>query len=350
MRKHIQSKGSVLLFVFVVGLLCVSILLLINPYFRTQITSYEEQTTNSTAQKSPISLADPYVSISGSAKEKTISLSAKNISPVSSTTPVSKPQALTSSSTSTDTSVKTVSQKAPLFPEKYLSHTSGELSARKVIDLTNQERQKDGRSVLKENASLDQAAIAKINDMFDNHYFEHVAPMTGRDVVYWVGQVGYMYISVGENLAMGEFQDEEEMVTAWMNSLGHRENILKSSYEEIGVAVGRGTYQGNSVWMGVQIFGIPASACPVVDKDLLAAIDVAESLVKNIEKDIVTLSPAVSNAIQPQTQEEYDVYLADVKRYNDLVDQHKSAVAHMSTLVDTYNKGVRDYNACLSGK
>jgi uncharacterized protein YkwD len=300
----------------------------------------------------PVSLADPYSSSSEAIQE--ISPSKSKTLLISTTSPEKKPVVVqtTTQNTKVPTPVvqSTVSQPSLQFPEKYLAHTSDELDARKIIYFTNQERQKDGKSLLKENAVLDQAATAKINHMFDNQYFEHVAPVTKEDVVYWVGQVGYAYITVGENLAMGNFKSEEEMVIAWMNSPGHRANILKTSYEEIGVAVGRGKFKGNTVWMGVQVFAVPSSACPAVDQNLLSTITIAESLMKNLEKDLNALYTVISSAPQAQTQEEYDTYLATVARYNDLVAQHKSVIASMTSTVDIYNKEVREYNACLSSK
>ncbi len=85
------------------------------------------------------------------------------------------------------------------------------------------------------NEKLMSSALIKAQDMKDNEYFEHVSP-SGLDMSYFVGEAGYKYSTVGENLAEGYFSAQDVHI-AWMNSEGHRENILSPDFEEIGVAV-----------------------------------------------------------------------------------------------------------------
>ena len=131
----------------------------------------------------------------------------------------------------------------------------------KITAETNLQREANGNlPALKENTKLDAAAAAKANDMFLNQYFEHISPL-GVGPEKLVQSYGYDYIIEGENLILGNFSSEKEVVQNWMNSPGHRANILNNRYTEIGVAVIKGAYKGESVWIGVQEFGLPLSAC-----------------------------------------------------------------------------------------
>ncbi len=130
------------------------------------------------------------------------------------------------------------------------------LSGSKVIQQTNLERQKAGLAPLIENEKLNKAALAKAQDMLSKQYFAHVSP-DGVGLVELLNSVGYIYQTAGENLAYGNFNNENKIVDGWMASPGHRANILNSKYTQIGVAVIKGIYQGKRVWMAVQEFGTP---------------------------------------------------------------------------------------------
>ena len=64
---------------------------------------------------------------------------------------------------------------------------------------------------------------------------------------------------------MGNFKNDQDLVSAWLNSPGHRANILNTRFTEIGTAVLKGFYEGREVWMAVQEFGLPLSSCPNPD-------------------------------------------------------------------------------------
>ena len=130
-----------------------------------------------------------------------------------------------------------------------------DLNAQKIIALTNDIRQQYGLSPLKENPLLDAAAKQKAEDMFQNNYFSHFSP-TGVSPWYWINKSGYNYHYAGENLAMN-FIDSEEVVRAWLNSPGHRENLLNNNYQDIGIAVLPADFskQGINQPIVVQLFG-----------------------------------------------------------------------------------------------
>ncbi len=135
---------------------------------------------------------------------------------------------------------------------------SSNISPERIIELTNQERAKLNLPLLKENKVLSEAARQKAGDMFAFNYWAHVSP-SGRTPWAFFTDVGYKYQYAGENLAR-DFRDPEAVVKAWMNSPSHRENIVNSKYQEMGVAVVDGTLQGVETALVVQLLGTPYGA------------------------------------------------------------------------------------------
>ena len=128
-----------------------------------------------------------------------------------------------------------------------------EANAKKLIDMTNDYRESIGLSELKPNARLTQAATNKAYDLLINQYFSHTSP-EGKRFSSWIKDVGYKYFYVGENLAI-DFNNNENLFQAWLNSPSHKENIIKSQYQEIGVAVIQGKYKNRQTVVVVQLFG-----------------------------------------------------------------------------------------------
>jgi len=136
------------------------------------------------------------------------------------------------------------------------------LSPSTLTKLVNAERTAAGLTALSTNAALTRAAQAKANDMAAKGYFAHTTP-DGKSFSHWVVNAGYAYKSAGENLAQG-FSTESGTVGAWMNSPGHRTNIMASKFSETGIAVASGTYNGKSVIFVVQMFGAPSGSAGAV--------------------------------------------------------------------------------------
>lgn len=135
---------------------------------------------------------------------------------------------------------------------------SSEITMEKVIDLTNQERQKLSLPPLKLNPKLVNSATAKANDMFANNYWAHTSPagMTPWD---FFKKSGYKYSVAGENLAK-DFYDTDSVIKAWMNSPTHRANIINTKYQEIGIGVVNGTLNGVKTTLVVQHFATPQAS------------------------------------------------------------------------------------------
>jgi uncharacterized protein YkwD len=108
-----------------------------------------------------------------------------------------------------------------------------------IVDAMNRERARYGLRPLRLDARLSLAANDRANDMFAKHYFDHVSP-DGINPFTWVLNRGYRYSIVGENLALG-FRTSSAVVGGWMHSPGHRENILTSAFDEVGIAIGNGS-------------------------------------------------------------------------------------------------------------
>ena len=125
-----------------------------------------------------------------------------------------------------------------------------------VLTETNTHRATNDLPAFASNTTLNQAAQNKLDDMFQQQYFDHVSP-DGFGPADVVDNVAYTYVRVGENLALGNFDGDAALVQAWMNSPGHRANILHTGFSELGVAVGEGIYQGEQTWLAVQTFAKP---------------------------------------------------------------------------------------------
>jgi uncharacterized protein YkwD len=130
--------------------------------------------------------------------------------------------------------------------------------AKKVLDLTNVERVKEGLQPLGFDASLTLAAEWMAKDMADNGRFSHVDSL-GRRIDARAELFGYAgWRMVGENLAVGQATADAAML-CWMRSPGHRENILRAEFTEMGVAYlqAPGSKRGH-YW--VQTFGTRRSS------------------------------------------------------------------------------------------
>lgn len=132
-----------------------------------------------------------------------------------------------------------------IYPGQVLSIPSVDTQAdayeREVVRLVNVERRKNGLSELEYNWELSRVARYKSQDMKDNGYFSHTSPTYGSPFR-MMSSFGISYRTAGENIAKGQ-ATPEAVVKAWMNSSGHRANILNSSFTEIGVGyVADGNY------------------------------------------------------------------------------------------------------------
>ncbi len=229
-------------------------------------------------------------------------------------------------------------------PLRRLTGVSGNLTASGVVTETNKQRQLNGNlPALSVNAKLTAAASAKVDDMFKNQYFEHVSP-SGRGPGDLAKDQGYEYILIGENLALGNFASDADLVTAWMNSPGHRANILNIHYTEIGVSVKKGLYEGRMTWLAVQEFGRPLSLCPSIDASLKTSIDNMQKIITDLITQIEAKEQEINN-YEPKRGAEYN---RKIDEYNALFAEYKDLSAKLKDMVTIYNAQVKAFNACLA--
>jgi hypothetical protein len=217
------------------------------------------------------------------------------------------------------------------------------LIAEEVVKLTNAERTKAGLSLFKINVKLSASAGFKVKDMFYSQYFAHESP-SGITIGDLAASVGYEFIAIGENLALGNFENDEDLVNAWMNSPGHRENILNPKYKEMGVAVAKGTFEGKTTWMAVQHFGLPLSTCAKPEEKIKTEIDSDKNQIKELETRLEELLAEIQD-MKPRRDPNYN---QKVEEYNVLVAQYNALVGEIKTLIDKYNNQVKLFNTCLS--
>ncbi|MBP1948152.1 CAP domain-containing protein [Virgibacillus litoralis] len=128
-------------------------------------------------------------------------------------------------------------------PEKQEQTQSQQLNEfeQQVVELTNKERTAQGLEALKVDTELSKVAREKSSDMSTNNYFSHNSPTYGSPFD-MMKQFGISYQTAGENIAKGQ-RTPQEVVNGWMNSEGHRKNIMNSDFTHIGVGyVEQGNY------------------------------------------------------------------------------------------------------------
>lgn len=127
-----------------------------------------------------------------------------------------------------------------------------------ITALTNNQRATVGLSPLLWNSALSNSARAKANDLCAKAYWAHTSP-DGTEPWTLMERAGYLYINAGENLAKG-FGTDEAVVAGWMASPGHRANILKPAFTEVGVAYSTCTLDGVQTTVVVSHYGSPQQA------------------------------------------------------------------------------------------
>ena len=219
---------------------------------------------------------------------------------------------------------------------------SSAITGENIISLTNESRKSFNLPALVSNQLLAKAAQAKANDMLAKGYFAHNSP-DGKTPWDFIVSAGYSYLSAGENLAVN-FVEAESVEAAWMNSPGHKANILNTKFVEIGVAAERGIWDGRNVWMAVQEFGLPLSACDSPTKNLLNTIE-------NNKIDI-SLSrqrlDIMKYDIETSYKNDWEGYNNRINDYNILVIQYNILISATQGMIKVYNIQVSVFNDCLS--
>jgi len=136
-----------------------------------------------------------------------------------------------------------------------------------LLSATNQQRTADNLQPLTLNSMLSEAAQSKANDMVTRNYWSHVTP-DGQQPWVFITEAGYSYQTAGENLAFG-FATSSDTVTGWMNSPGHRANILNTTYSQVGFGIANSAdfdahgHQTVVVAMYASPYGSQQNAAPI---------------------------------------------------------------------------------------
>ncbi len=205
-----------------------------------------------------------------------------------------------------------------------------------VFELTNQSRSQERMSTLTYNTTLEKAAQAKADDMLARQYFAHNTP-DGKTPWYFFDLVGYKYLSAGENLAV-HFNDVEPLQDAWMNSPGHRANILNSSYKEMGVGISHGQFEGHDSIFVVEEFANPAvvakpAVAPVVPATVPRTAVVAHTEVR--KPLLAPLKAQASEDTQPVLQASVP---SEIKLSNTKVNIEQQNVVISTTASENVSK------------
>ncbi len=230
----------------------------------------------------------------------------------------------------------------PPPPDTTTPSPRGDINEKAILELTNVERVRDGQSILTWNEKLASMAYQKAIDMLDRQYFAHESP-DGKNVAGLAEDAGYLYRLVGENLAVGNFRTNEQLIAGWMGSPGHRENMLKSEYTEMGAAAVEGVYEGDRVWMAVQEFGKPFPLCTKPDLEKKVEIETSSETLASLDESIGIARRAIDTSVDDATRAQ------KVVDYNALVDLYNTLVVSTRALVNEYNDSVRFYNDCIEG-
>lgn len=122
--------------------------------------------------------------------------------------------------------------------------SSAGISPDGLLSSTNSARTDQSTPSLRSSAKLARAAQDKANDMVKRDYWSHNTP-EGKSPWTFVDKSGYAYKSIGENLAYG-FSEDQEVINGWLNSPAHRDNLLNTSYKEVGFGIATSEdFQGN---------------------------------------------------------------------------------------------------------
>lgn len=166
-----------------------------------------------------------------------------------------------------------------------------------LLDATNHERSSAGLAPLALDTRLSDAAYKKAQDMLANQYWSHDSP-TGVKPWKWLADANYNYSYAGENLARN-FDTSQTVVNAWMASPAHRENILKTQYQDVGFATVEGELHGKPTSLVVAMYGTPATAgaAAVMGENFASPLAANLSLAARAGLSLQSMSPAILASI-----------------------------------------------------
>ena len=177
----------------------------------------------------------------------------------------------------------------------------------RLFTLTNEVRIANGITPLSQEQRLYASSQHKATDMANASYFAHTGP-DGKSLANWLAEAQYPYHTAGENLAIG-FSDPRALVNAWVNSPTHLANLIDPEYEETGIGLAAGMYDGVPVVYVAQHFGTEKNGTeiPVVQ----APIEIEDPVPVVIEEDTtetaIVSSTTFGDVLGTKADEDIDV-------------------------------------------
>jgi len=174
-----------------------------------------------------------------------------------------------------------------------------------LTDYANDTRGNMSLAPLSIDPLLVEAAQMKANDMAAKSYFAHTSP-EGVSPWFWISRAGYNFTYAGENLAV-HFADSYDVHKAWLNSPGHRANIVNTNFTEIGIATAEGSYEGRPTIFVVQMFGRPAPT-----------FDITPPVVAANQPEVPTTEPTPVAGAETVDESRFDLEPIEIIIENDL--------------------------------
>jgi uncharacterized protein YkwD len=237
------------------------------------------------------------------------------------------------------------------------------LSKEAVATLTNRERTSNGLTNLIENQLLHSIAEERARDMLEKDYFGHVSP-TGEQASDVAQRIGYRYKIIAENIASGMFLTNQKIVDGWMQSPGHRKNILSPEVKELGVSVMKGRMGEKETTVAVQIFGLQSPVvstklCIPPSQRLMNEIEVKKAELRGLNERLDTLRKEMDSEktvieldqmlVKKDSKKNHDLNVK-IKTYNEKSRWHNESLAEikakqavLNSLIEEYNRTVQSY-------
>jgi hypothetical protein len=233
------------------------------------------------------------------------------------------------------------------------------LTPEQVVRYTNEFRSSHGLPPVTINTQLSAAAEARALDMKRHQYFAHENPLTGKGPSEAIAEAGYVARLSAENIAKGTWRSNQALVQAWIDSPGHRANILKPEVREIGVGLMRdgGILSGRPLpaYYAVQLFGKPLSDCgdPPSERDRAAIQDVDARLrllnerISELRRELDASESRIAQATgNPERNRLVQGHNRRVAEFNQMLAEARGVQETLSVMVDTYNAKSADFNTC----
>ena len=209
--------------------------IVIKPDCTTEVTTQAKPTTEATTEVTTQAMPTTEATTEVTTQAKPTTESTTEVTTQAMSTTEATTEVTTQAKPTTETTTQVTTEATT---ESTTTDTNNSI-AKSLLALVNQARAENGLSALSLNDSLSAVAQKKAEDMKNNNYFSHTSPTYGSPFD-MIKNAGISYKSAGENIAMGQ-KTAEAVFNAWMNSSGHRANILSSKFTQMGIGVTDGS-------------------------------------------------------------------------------------------------------------